>query len=295
MGPIGQAPLTPAAADPYENIHWATAPIGAKYCYRVLTHYEAPGLLKEIPDCLKEGELCEYFQYKAEAAARCWKRPYPEEMLMGLVPLGSVKKYGKFDVENYPRVLNVERVVTDSDNVKQDLSIDVYGRTEDGEEVEEDAHIRNGAKRTDDGVSGVRRVALAADGVPSSDCRKLPADAKLASPASRAPRPSPRSASARPAGARRAAPLASAGRAAAAEPAEPPNATPNFSFATHAAAATEARSAAPAAKGGRCRSCVVQARRARMERGDGSQASQSQPSKLSQPSTRATVVGNKFA
>ena len=110
---------------------------------------------KEIPDCLKEGELCEYFQYKAEAAARCWKRPYPEEMLMGLVPLGSVKKYGKFDVENYPRVLNVERVVTDSDNVKQDLSIDVYGRTEDGEEVEEDAHIRNGAKRTDDGENPV--------------------------------------------------------------------------------------------------------------------------------------------
>lgn len=105
---------------------------------------------KDLPDALACGQLCEAFLYRAEAAARCWKRPYPEEMLMALVPLGSVKEFGTFDCENNPRVLNAEHVVSDADNVKQDLSIDVYGRKEaaeeKGEEVE-DAHVRNGAKR----------------------------------------------------------------------------------------------------------------------------------------------------
>ena len=40
-----------------------------------------------------------------------------------------------FSVED-KRVLNMENVVSDSDNIKQDLSIDVYGR-----EKEEDTEI----------------------------------------------------------------------------------------------------------------------------------------------------------
>ena len=48
------------------------------------------------------------------------------------------------------------------------------------------------------------------------------------------------------------------------------------------ATTTATRSAAPAAEGGRCRCCMVQAKRARPEQGDESQASQGQPSKPSQ-------------
>jgi phosphatidylinositol glycan class S len=44
-----------------------------------------------------------------------------------LVPLGKVRTNFNFNLDN-KRVLNFENVVTDDDNVKQDMSIDVYGR-----------------------------------------------------------------------------------------------------------------------------------------------------------------------
>jgi hypothetical protein len=50
-----------------------------------------------------------------------------------LVPLGAVRSNFNFDLTD-KRVLNVENVVTDDDNIKQDISIDVYGR-----KTEEDA------------------------------------------------------------------------------------------------------------------------------------------------------------
>lgn len=46
-----------------------------------------------------------------------------------LVPLGQVKSGFNFDTTDR-RVLNFEYVVTDDDNIKQDISIDVYGRKE---------------------------------------------------------------------------------------------------------------------------------------------------------------------
>ena len=48
---------------------------------------------------------------------------------------GKVRSDFNFSVED-KRVLNMENVVSDSDNIKQDLSIDVYGR-----EKEEDTEI----------------------------------------------------------------------------------------------------------------------------------------------------------
>ena len=45
------------------------------------------------------------------------------------MPLGKVRSDFNFSLDD-KRVLNFENIVTDDDNVKQDLSIDVYGRAE---------------------------------------------------------------------------------------------------------------------------------------------------------------------
>lgn len=50
-----------------------------------------------------------------------------------IVPLGMVKSSFNYDTSDM-RVLNMENQVSDTDNIKQDMSIDVYGRKE-----EEDA------------------------------------------------------------------------------------------------------------------------------------------------------------
>ena len=47
----------------------------------------------------------------------------------GILPLGSVRKDWNFSLQD-KRVLNFENEVSDSDNIKQDISIDVYGRKE---------------------------------------------------------------------------------------------------------------------------------------------------------------------
>ena len=43
--------------------------------------------------------------------------------------MGQVKSSFNYDVSD-KRVLNMENVVNDDDNIKQDISIDVYGRKE---------------------------------------------------------------------------------------------------------------------------------------------------------------------
>ena len=45
----------------------------------------------------------------------------------GILPLGTVKKDWNFSLQD-KRVLNFENEVSDDDNIKQDASIDVYGR-----------------------------------------------------------------------------------------------------------------------------------------------------------------------
>ena len=73
--------------------------------------------------------------------------PPPPPPRSDLVPLGQLKSGFNYDTTE-KRVLNFDNVVDDSDNVKQDMSIDVYGRkdkSEDapapaaGEEEEEEA------------------------------------------------------------------------------------------------------------------------------------------------------------
>ena len=51
------------------------------------------------------------------------------------MPLGRTKNSFNYSVDE-KRVLNFENVVNDDDNIKQDISIDVYGRAEKLEEEE---------------------------------------------------------------------------------------------------------------------------------------------------------------
>lgn len=52
-----------------------------------------------------------------------------------IVPLGQNKSNFNYNLDE-KRVLNFENVVDDSDNVKQDMSIDVYGRQKDDGEAD---------------------------------------------------------------------------------------------------------------------------------------------------------------
>ena len=55
-----------------------------------------------------------------------------------IVPLGRAKANFNYNLDE-KRVLNFENVVNDDDNIKQDISIDVYGRAEKEEEQATDA------------------------------------------------------------------------------------------------------------------------------------------------------------
>lgn len=51
------------------------------------------------------------------------------------MPLGQTKSNFNFNLDE-KRVLNFENEVSDSDNIKQDMSIDVYGRKDDEDKEE---------------------------------------------------------------------------------------------------------------------------------------------------------------
>ena len=53
-----------------------------------------------------------------------------------IVPLGQNKSNFNYNLDE-KRVLNFENVVDDSDNVKQDMSIDVYGRQKDDDDAQD--------------------------------------------------------------------------------------------------------------------------------------------------------------
>ena len=67
------------------------------------------------------------------------------------MPLGRTKSSFNYSLDD-KRVLNFENVVNDDDNIKQDISIDVYGRTEKEEEA-------NGAAAADE-EKETEKVAL---------------------------------------------------------------------------------------------------------------------------------------
>lgn len=59
-----------------------------------------------------------------------------------IVPLGMVKSSFNYDTSDM-RVLNMENVVRDDDNIKQDMSIDVYGRKQE-EDASDDQQQNSG-------------------------------------------------------------------------------------------------------------------------------------------------------
>lgn len=52
------------------------------------------------------------------------------------MPLGMVKSAFNYDIRD-KRLLNFDNVVNDDDNIKQDISIDVYGRKKEEAENED--------------------------------------------------------------------------------------------------------------------------------------------------------------
>jgi len=106
---------------------------GAKTSFKLatgLTLAEAVARDKAVlPDAFAEGVFCDNYSERLEAAARTWQRPHAQDNLMDIVPLGKVRSNFNFNLDG-KRVLNFENVVTDDDNVKQDMSIDVYGRAD---------------------------------------------------------------------------------------------------------------------------------------------------------------------
>lgn len=56
------------------------------------------------------------------------------------MPLGMIKSSFNYDTSDM-RVLNTENIVSDTDNIKQDMSIDVYGRKQDEDTRQSDGDI----------------------------------------------------------------------------------------------------------------------------------------------------------
>lgn len=73
------------------------------------------------------GAFCEDYDARCDACARTWMRPHALDNLLDIVPLGQLKSSFNYSTHD-KRVLNAENIVNDDDNIKQDISIDVYGR-----------------------------------------------------------------------------------------------------------------------------------------------------------------------
>eukprot|EP00879_Flechtneria_rotunda_P017948 GHRR01018812.1.p1 GENE.GHRR01018812.1~~GHRR01018812.1.p1 ORF type:complete len:147 (+),score=75.85 GHRR01018812.1:148-588(+) len=106
---------------------------GAKTSFKIATGVTFADAMQRskqaLPESFTEGIFCDDWTYRLEAAARTWQRPHAQDNLMDIVPLGKVRSNFNFSLDN-KRVLNFDNVVTDDDNVKQDMSIDVYGRAD---------------------------------------------------------------------------------------------------------------------------------------------------------------------
>jgi len=109
---------------------------GGVTCYKCVTATTLGVALKEdlsvLPTEMQAGSICDDFNFRAMCASRTWKRDHPQQNLLHLVPRDGVKSEYNFSLQD-KRVLNAEVVVNDADNIKQDMSIDVYGRQKEEE------------------------------------------------------------------------------------------------------------------------------------------------------------------
>eukprot|EP00803_Ostreobium_quekettii_P011565 evm.model.scf_130EXC.8 EVM.evm.TU.scf_130EXC.8 scf_130EXC:112879-114990(+) len=104
---------------------------GAKTSFKFVTGITLEEALQQnktvLPKEFNDGLYCQDFEVRCQATARTWARPHAQDNLMDIVPLGQLKGGFNFSLDD-KRVLNFENVVSDEDNIKQDMSIDVYGR-----------------------------------------------------------------------------------------------------------------------------------------------------------------------
>ncbi|BBN14500.1 hypothetical protein MPTK1_6g12270 [Marchantia polymorpha subsp. ruderalis] len=111
---------------------------GGVTCYKHAHGTTLGVALKQDPSLLPPEfaghRYCEDFDFRTKCASRTWKRDHAVEFLMNLVPRDGVRSDWNFSLED-KRVLNMENIVNDDDNIKQDISIDVYGRTAKEEEM----------------------------------------------------------------------------------------------------------------------------------------------------------------
>lgn len=106
---------------------------------------------KTLPSEFDDGVFCDEYETRCDAAARTWMRPRAVDDLMDIVPLGMVKSSFNYDTTDM-RVLNFDNIVRDDDNIKQDISIDVYGRKQE-EDTEKRGH--DDAQGGDDGIDSL--------------------------------------------------------------------------------------------------------------------------------------------
>jgi len=86
--------------------------------------------LSDLPESLFCGHTVRWadkLEFRTGCAARTWMRDHARTVVRKLAPDGEVKTGFNTSTE-HKRILNFIHVVNDSDNVKQDMSIDVYGR-----------------------------------------------------------------------------------------------------------------------------------------------------------------------
>ena len=109
-----------------------------------------------LPPAWSDARFCEDWDARLGAVARTWARPHAVDNLMDIVPLGQARAGWNTSTED-KRVLNFVNEVNDDDNIKQDISIDVYGR----QTAEEKA---NSVRAADAPAAAARAKAEAAAG-----------------------------------------------------------------------------------------------------------------------------------
>jgi phosphatidylinositol glycan class S len=138
-----------------------------------------------LPEEYRGAALCANWARRVEAAARTWQRPHAQDHLMDIAPLpakgSGPKARGGFNFSlDDKRVLNSVNVVTDADNVKQDISIDVYGRAEAEAaakaEMEEEELGAQGGEGESDGDAHERAEAARARATAPCEHMGRPAD-----------------------------------------------------------------------------------------------------------------------
>lgn len=117
---------------------------GCETSYEAFVACDVGTILSQDASKLPQELLCGHeaswgseIEFRTGCAARTWMRDHARDVVRKLVPDGEVKTGFNTSTRN-KRILNFVHEVKDSDNIKQDMSIDVYGREGDEEEEGQD-------------------------------------------------------------------------------------------------------------------------------------------------------------